>query len=209
MNAVILCDGRPPAADVLNRFLDKSSLFIAADGGALTAHAMGLHPEVIIGDFDSFTPNGDELSEIVTDPDQDTNDLEKALTYALKKGATAATVFGATGKRLDHTLKNLSVLKRFDHKFKSLIFRDRYADIFLVQSPFQAELPIHTSVSLYPLSGMVSGITTRGFRYSLTNEVLENGVRDGTSNETIKNRVEIEFEKGDLLMFINHKTEEE
>ena len=208
MNAVILCDGRPPAADVLNRFLDDASLFIAADGGAFTAHAMGLHPEVIIGDFDSFTPSGDELSEMVTDPDQETNDLEKALNYALKKGATSATVFGATGKRLDHTLKNLSVLKQFNNKFEKLIFRDRYADIFLIESPYEAELPIHTSVSLFPLSGRVSGITTRGFRFPLNNEDLENGIRDGTSNETIKNRVEIEFEKGDLLMFINHKTDE-
>lgn len=209
MNAVILCDGLPPAADILNRFLDNASLFIAADGGALTAHAMGLQPEVIIGDFDSFIPNGDELSEIITDPDQETNDLEKALTYALKKSVDSVTVFGATGKRLDHTLKNLSVLKQFDDKFESLIFRDRYADIFLVQSPFQTELPLHTSVSLFPLSGRVSGITTRGFRFPLNNEDLENGIRDGTSNETIKNTVEIEFEKGDLLMFINHKTVEE
>mgnify|MGYP006295046401 CR=1 FL=1 len=208
MNAVILCDGRPPSADVLNRFLDDASLFIAADGGALTAHAMGLHPEVIIGDFDSFKPNGDELSEIITDPDQETNDLEKALSYALKKGATDITVFGATGKRLDHTLKNLSVLKQFDDKFESLIFRDRYADIFLVHSPYHARLPLHTSVSLFPLSGRVAGITTHGFRYPLNNEDLENGIRDGTSNETVENRVEIEFEKGDLLMFINHKTEE-
>ncbi|PWN08163.1 thiamine diphosphokinase [Rhodohalobacter mucosus] len=208
MNAVILCDGTPPAADVLNRFLDNAFLFIAADGGALTARSMGLHPDVIIGDFDSFIPNGDEPGEIITDPDQETNDLEKALAYAIGKGAVSATVFGATGKRLDHTLKNLSVLKQFDHKFESLTFRDRYADIFLVHSPYQAELPIHTSVSLFPLSGRVTGITTRGFRYPLNNEDLENGIRDGTSNETIKNRVEIEFEKGDLLMFINHKTEE-
>ncbi|MDX1592015.1 MAG: thiamine diphosphokinase [Balneolaceae bacterium] len=209
MKAVILCDGRPPAADVLNRFLNEASLFIAADGGALTAHAMGLHPEVIIGDFDSFTPGGDELSEVISDPDQETNDLEKALLYALKKDVLEVTVFGATGNRLDHTLKNLSVLKQFHQKFKKISFRDRYADIFMAESPFRKELPVHTSISLFPLSGKVTGITTRGLRYPLNRETLENGVRDGTSNETIQNVVEIEFEKGDLLVFINHKTEED
>jgi thiamine pyrophosphokinase len=209
MRAVILCDGRPPSADVLNRFLDDASLFIAADGGALTAHAMGLHPEVIIGDFDSFTPDGDELSEIITDPDQETNDLEKALLYALEKGVSDVTIFGATGKRLDHTLKNLSVLKQFQDQFESISFRDRYADIFLAESPFRIELPLHTSVSLFPLSGRVTGITTRGLRYPLNNESLENGLRDGTSNESTQNIVEIEFKKGDLLVFINHKTTED
>jgi thiamine pyrophosphokinase len=206
MKAVVLCDGRPPASDILNRCLEEAGLFIAADGGALTAHAMGLHPDVIIGDFDSFTPNGDEMSEIISDPDQETNDLEKALNHALRAGADEVTVFGATGKRLDHTLKNLSVLKQFDSRFKSLVFRDRYADIFLIHSPFKTELPLHTSISLFPLSGHVSGITTRGLLYPLNHESLENGVRDGTSNETIKKEVEIKFEKGDLLLFINHKT---
>lgn len=206
MNAVILCDGRPPASGVLNRCLHNASLFIAADGGAITAHDMGLQPDVIIGDFDSFTPKGDEKSEIISDPDQETNDLEKALSYALKMEAEVVTVFGATGKRLDHTLKNLSVLLQFDSKFKSLVFRDRYADIFLIHSPFKTEMPLNTSVSLFPLSGKVTGITTRGLLYPLNHETLENGVRDGTSNKTIKKEVEIEFEKGELLLFINHKT---
>lgn len=205
MNAVILCDGHPPSSDMLNHYLENADLFIAADGGAITAQSMKLRPDVIIGDFDSFKPSENDADEILADPDQETNDLEKALNYALKRYAHHVTVFGATGKRLDHTLKNLSVLKQFDNKFKSLIFRDIYADIFLVQSPYREQFPLKTSISLFPLSGRVTGITTRGLRYPLNNEFLENGLRDGTSNESVKNVVEIVFEKGDLLMFINHK----
>ena len=168
------------------------------------AQQFDLIPDVIVGDFDSYRPTGNEEAEVIHDPGQESNDLEKALSIALQKGAEDVIVFGATGKRLDHTLKNLSVLKQFDSKFKSLIFKDTYSDILLIQSPFRTELPKGTSVSLFPLSGKVEGITTKGLLYPLHNETLQNGVRDGSSNRTVKKEVEIEFKKGDLLLFINH-----
>ncbi len=204
MKAVILCDGKPPRLNQLKGQISDHILLIAADGGTRMAQQFDLIPDVIVGDFDSYRPTGNEEAEVIHDPGQETNDLEKALSIALQKGAEDVIVFGATGKRLDHTLKNLSVLKQFDSKFKSLIFKDTYSDILLIQSPFRTELPKGTSVSLFPLSGKVEGITTKGLLYPLHNETLQNGVRDGSSNRTVKKEVEIEFKKGDLLLFINH-----
>ncbi|TVR28693.1 MAG: thiamine diphosphokinase [Balneolaceae bacterium] len=204
MKAVILCDGKPPRLNQLKDQISDHVLLIAADGGTRIAQQFNLIPNVIVGDFDSYRPTGNEEAEMIHDPGQETNDLEKALSIALQKGAEEVIVFGATGKRLDHTLKNLSVLKQFDSKFKSLIFKDTYSDILLIQSPFRTELPEGTSVSLFPLSGKVEGITTKGLLYPLHNETLQNGVRDGSSNRTVKKEVEIEFKKGDLLLFINH-----
>jgi thiamine pyrophosphokinase len=204
MKVVILCDGKPPRLSQLKNQISDHVLLIAADGGTRIAQQFNLVPDVIVGDFDSYRPTGNEESEMIHDPGQETNDLEKALSIALQKGAEHVIVFGATGKRLDHTLKNLSVLKQFDSKFKSLIFKDTYSDILLIQSPFRTELPKGTSVSLFPLSGKVEGITTKGLLYQLNNETLQNGVRDGSSNRTVKKELEIEFKKGDLLLFINH-----
>jgi thiamine pyrophosphokinase len=207
MDAVILCDGRPPLKSQIERELRPDTLFIAADGGAHIAKKYNLVPHVIIGDLDSYKPSGDEPAEIINDPDQETNDLEKALNNAKEKGVNHVIVFGATGQRLDHTLKNLSVMKQFNSVFKSLIFKDSFSDIFLIESPFNTNLPIGTEVSLFPLSGKVEGITTKGLKFPLINGTLENGVRDGSSNQTVENKLEIYFEKGDLLLFINHKTE--
>lgn len=205
MNAVILCDGEVPDSSVLRSEISECDLFIAADGGANTALELNLMPDIIIGDMDSYSSTGDERSEIIQDTNQETNDLEKALQYAIKKEVTDIKVFGATGERLDHTLKNLSVLKQFHSAFNTLIFKDKYSVIFLINSPFTKQFPIGTSVSLFPLSGRVDGITTKGLQYPLNDEFLENGVRDGTSNRTVEKKVEIESKKGDLLLFINHK----
>lgn len=203
--AVILCDGELPDADVISSELCHNSLFIAADGGADRARELKLIPDVIIGDLDSFSGFADKATQIIHDPDQETNDLEKALKLALDHPCSHIAVFGATGKRIDHTLKNLSVLLQFDSRFESLQFLDRYSRIFLIHSPFREDFPPSTSLSLFPLSGEVTCITTSGLRYPLRNETLRNGERDGTSNETIGGTVEIEFETGDLLLIVNHR----
>jgi len=206
MDVVILCDGTPPRPEQLKDKLEHSALFIAADGGAFIAREMGVQPDVIIGDLDSYQETGQENEKVIHDPDQETNDLEKALAYALKMEAKSVTVFGATGKRLDHTLKNLSVLKQFYSQFESIIYKDRYSDLFLLPPYFEMELPIGTTVSLFPLSGKVEHITTHGLKYALNDGVLENGVQDGSSNQTIEKKIEIVHKKGDLLIFINHKS---
>lgn len=204
MRAVILCDGDHPAPDAIQQALQDSDLFIAADGGGNRAQNMNLTPDVIIGDMDSYIQSGKEKSEIIVDPDQETNDLEKALHYAHSRSVEHVVVYGATGKRVDHTLKNLSVLLQFNPLFRSIHFADRYSKMYIIESPFQVELPVGTSVSLFPISGRVENIRSKGLLYTLQNETLENGVMDGTSNQTTEKRVEIEFEKGDLLFLINH-----
>lgn len=202
---VIICDGDLPPKEAITAELSGCELFIAADGGALTLKKMALTPDVIIGDLDSYHPTGNEKAVVIEDPDQETNDLEKSLAYAKKQSVTHIVVLGATGKRLDHTLKNLSVLLQFHSKFDHLIFKDFYSTMEIILSPFKRDFAPGTSISLFPLSGSVEGITTKGLKYSLTNGILKNGVQDGSSNETVKKTVEIEFKKGDLLFLVNHE----
>ncbi len=57
-------------------------------------------------------------------------------------------------------------------------------------------------VSLFPLSGEVKGIKTEGLKFSLNGETLKNGVRDGTSNETVQPEFSIKIEEGDLMVFV-------
>jgi len=201
--AVVLCDGRRPEKSVLEAFIGEAALFVAADGGGNVARKMGLKPDAVIGDLDSYQKTGTEEFEVIHSPGQETNDLEKALDFILKEESTDVAVFGAVGKRVDHTLKNLSVLSRFHPQFKSLVYKDRYGDIFLLPKNFSAEYPVGTPISLYPLNGRVSGITISGLKYPLMEESLEHGVRDGTSNETTEPEVEITYKTGELLMVVS------
>lgn len=210
MHAVILCNGRPPDFTDLSRNLESADLFIAADGGANLALDLQLTPDIITGDLDSYRridplPEG---VEIVKDPDQETNDLEKALKLAAERGVQSVDIYGAFGQRIDHTLKNLSVLKQYSNKFSSIRFLDRFGTLFLLPPTFTLESEPGTTISLIPLSSRVTGITTSGLEYPLKSESLEFGVRDGTSNRAIRDRITITHEGGDLLIYIASGLEE-
>lgn len=202
MKTLILCNGLPPSAQLFDECRKWADFFIAADGGGNIAHSFNSLPDIVIGDLDSFNYPDADSYKIVFDPDQETNDLEKALNRAIKEGSKEVVVLGATGKRLDQTLKNLSVLKQFNSKFNTLVYRDNFGDTFLLPNSFSKEFEPGTQVSLFPLSGKVTGIHTEGLKYSLTDEKLMNGVRDGSSNEVVSSPVEIKHEGGDLLMFV-------
>ena len=116
-------------------------------------------------------------------------------------------VLGAFGKRMDHSLKNLSVLSQFHPKFENLMFVDESLTAQMVTSTFKAERPIGSIVSLFPLSGKVSGVTTKGLKFQLNGEALENGKRDGTSNENNEREFSIEIEEGELAVFLENTVE--
>jgi thiamine pyrophosphokinase len=199
---LILCNGNPPSEELFLKYRANAVYFIAADGGGNIARQFDVEPDVVIGDLDSFEESDNDSFDIIFEPDQYSNDLEKALELALEEQATHVHVLGATGYRLDHTLKNLSVLKQFHNQFRDIRFADNFGEIQLLESSFSQQIEVGTTLSLFPLSGTVSGISTEGLKYPLSNESLENGVRDGSSNEVVDNPVKITHEQGDLLLFI-------
>jgi len=202
MNIMILCNGQAPPRPLFTEIFQWADLFIAADGGGNTARSLGTLPDYVIGDLDSFESQKDENIDLLHKPDQNSNDLEKALQFACDQGGTHIRVLGATGRRLDHTLKNLSVLKQFNNQFQKLLFMDAYGKIQLLPRNFSREIPPETTVSLFPLSGKVTGIITEGLQFPLDDEVLENGIRDGSSNKVVATPVSITYKEGDLLLFI-------
>lgn len=199
---LILCNGEPPSEGLFLDYRAKADYFIAADGGGNIALHFNTEPDAVVGDLDSFEGSDKHSFEIIFRPNQGSNDLEKALDLAKEQDGTHIWILGATGLRLDQTLKNLSVLKQYDDQFEELIILDDFGNIRLLESPFQEEIAVGTQVSLFPLSGKVSGITTFGLKYPLKDEPLENGVRDGSSNEVIETPIKITHKRGDLLLFV-------
>jgi thiamine pyrophosphokinase len=58
-----------------------------------------------------------------------------------------------------------------------------------------------TTISLLPIT-RCEGVTTKGLKFALHNDVLELGVQEGTSNMATKNIVMVSVKKGKLLIFI-------
>lgn len=202
MHALIVSGGTPPTKKLLETEINIADIVIGADSGGHTIIGYGLTPDIVLGDLDSFHYTNHKGIKTLRIVEQETNDLEKALAYALEQGATHCVVLGTLGKRIDHTFKNLSVLMQFHSKFKSLVFRDEYGDTFLIESPYTLDVKVGTILSFIPLSGKITGITTTGVEYPLTNETLEIGVRDGTSNTATEPTVHVKFDGGNMALFV-------
>ena len=113
--AVILANGEYPAHELPLRLLAEAQFVVGCDGAANEYISRGHTPDVIIGDGDSLLPEYKKRfsSIILQISDQETNDQTKAVHYLQSKGIRKIAIVGATGKREDHTLGNISLLVEY------------------------------------------------------------------------------------------------
>ena len=112
IDAVILAGGDYPTAQQPTQILREAPYVACCDGGANEYIARGFMPHIIIGDGDSLDPAYRErYAHLVHhNPDQETNDQTKAVQYLHAQGKRHIAIVGATGKREDHTIGNISLL---------------------------------------------------------------------------------------------------
>ena len=112
MEAVVLANGEYPTHPLPLRVLAEAPYVVCCDGGADEYIHRGNVPDVIIGDGDSISEeNRNKYSRILQRfSDQETNDQTKAVNFLLSQGKRHIAIIGATGKREDHTLGNISLL---------------------------------------------------------------------------------------------------
>ena len=115
IDAVILANGDFPSAPLPLQVLEKAPYVVCCDGGANEYIAKGHLPNVIIGDGDSLSEENRAkyVSIIHHNPDQETNDQTKAVQFLLAQGKKRIAIVGATGKREDHTIGNISLLMEY------------------------------------------------------------------------------------------------
>jgi thiamine pyrophosphokinase len=203
--ALIICNGEPPSRALARRLARTADLVVAADGGANMARRYGIRPDIIIGDLDSVTGvTMRHFSEslVLQVSRQDNTDLEKALDCVASAGAQAVSVIGATGRRIDFTLANLSVLWNYT-AFMDLRFTGDGWMAIPVGKERIVRAPKGTTVSLIPF-GTCDGITLRGLEYPLTNAAMGIG-EIGVSNVVRSSPFTVRVKRGKMLLVILHE----
>ena len=209
-SALIVGNGEPPSRELFAACAREAELILCADGGANTASAYGYAPDYIVGDLDSVSSQSKAALAanrvVLVDPEGNVGtDGQKVLNHAVALGVTEAVLVGFTGRRTDHLLGNLSLLKPFADRL-ALRMVDDYCDIRLIDRCIRFRADIGQKISLCPLDGTAEGITTEGLKWALRSENLIPGVRDGISNEVVDNPVEIRVERGDLLLCVQRES---
>jgi len=206
MKTVIVANGTLSETDGLLSRIQQADMVIAADGGAVHLHHMGIIPRIIIGDLDSVPESilsffKEKQVEILKHPvRKDQTDMELCMEYAINHGCTDLLIMGATSTRLDHTLANIFLLRRLaDQGIPTTIF-DAYNAIHIVVSRLTLTGRPGDLISVIPVSDHVKGLTLEGLEYPLTDQSLCMGTTMGISNVFRQDTVEISLKSGTVLV---------
>lgn len=199
-DAVILANGDYPTHPVPLWILAEAPYIVCCDGGADAYIAQGNTPDAIIGDGDSISQeNKRKYSDILfCSSDQETNDQTKAVNFLLEQGKRNIIIVGATGKREDHTLGNISLL--MDYTRAGACVRT-YTDYGIF-------VPCRDAQTFYCQAGKQVSIINFGAR-GLRGDGLLYPLSDftnwwqGTLNECTGNEFTIHAE-GEYLVMINY-----
>ncbi|MCR5445714.1 MAG: thiamine diphosphokinase [Bacteroidales bacterium] len=124
---VILAAGDFPTHEIPFKAFREADFVVVCDNAYNEIKDKGLWPKdfVVIGDGDSLS-EADKASlgeRWIQVNEQDYNDLHKAMVYATSHfpiNGNHFTILGATGKREDHTLGNISYLTTFSNEYPGI-----------------------------------------------------------------------------------------
>lgn len=202
---VILADGDFPREEQPLAVLRNAARIVCCDGSAASLAGFGLEPTVVIGDLDSLpsefkTRFADRLIHV---REQETNDLTKAFTYCREQGWDNIAILGATGKREDHTLGNLSLLADYSELVPNLKFITNYGVFFVAQKSGDFPAIPGQQISIIALQ-TGTPVTSSGLKYPMDKLVLKRWWQ-ATLNEALSDQFHLEFPEGtQLLIFQEH-----
>lgn len=211
MRAVIIANGYIKDYDFYRAIVAPSDFIVCANGGARIAVALGLRPQVVIGDLDSIDDSlqarlQEEGCQLIVHPARkDETDAELAIKYALAQGAQEILILAALGGRLDHALANVLLLAMPDLEGIRARIVDERNEVLLARDEITIEGRVGDLVSLLPLTGDVTGIYTEGLEYALQDGFLRLGLARGISNVMTapKAKVRVEPPGNNLLLAIH------
>lgn len=207
MKALILVNGELYKPDVLRRRISTEvfDLVVGVDGGAGYADTLNVTLDAIIGDLDSLSDlelRSINAPKVVSYPaEKDELDLELALLYAKEQGADQMVMVGVMGGRMDMAIANIMLMTQAGlSSCRIKIWHGQETGWGIRPPGGNITGAPGDIVSLIPLGGDVSNITTKGLKYPLKDEDLSFGQVRGVSNMMDKSSANIEFSKGFLLV---------
>ncbi len=206
-HAVIFLSAPETQYGYIQTFLSAhpDAIIVCADGGLRHAQAMGLLPDLLIGDFDSGSV-GAARELIQLKPEKDDTDAQACMRELVRRGCKEMTLVCATGGRLDHLLANLSLLEEAMASGAHCALLDAQNYVVLHAGGCQRfqNNKAYRYFSLVPLDAQLCGVTIEGAKYPLRDATVTRAGMITISNETAADQMTIAIAQGRaLVVFAN------
>ena len=215
--AVIVGNGQFPKREYPLYLLESADYVICCDGAIDTylRHFSGRNlrrPDVVVGDMDSLSKKtAERFRDIAVKIDeQETNDQSKAFHYILEHFPDVDTIhiLGATGKREDHTIGNLSLLMEYAREMRRqdcgrTVFVDIVSDwstAFAITDSCTLDVGEGRSVSIICPDNSLN-IKSEGLVWPTDNVVFDN-LWQATLNRASADRISLTFSHPSIALII-------
>jgi thiamine pyrophosphokinase len=198
---VIVADGAFPLHDIPLEYLKNAKRTSCCDGSTQSLISSGIQPDAIVGDLDSLSDDMVTMyaDRIFLDENQDTNDLTKAVTWCSEMGYKDIVIVGATGKREDHTIGNISLLAEYVKDVNVIMVTDTG-----ILQPLRKSSVLSSfagqQISIFSIDPETE-ITSNGLKYPLNRTKLTNWWF-ATLNEALGDSFSLEFQNGRVIIYL-------
>ncbi len=186
---------------------ESRDLVIAADGGY--AQLGGIHPDLVVGDFDSLGYVPENESVVRHPAEKDDTDTMLAARIGLARGYRAFLLLGGVGGRLDHTLANIQTLAFLRENGAHAALMSEDETITLIQNEslrFRAGL--NGTISVFSFGERALGVYERGLAYALNDATLLDTNPLGVSNAFTGEAAFLSVREGRLVVLYAGKPDD-
>lgn len=215
--AVIVGNGQFPKKEYPLYLLESADYVVCCDGALDTylRHFSGRNlrrPDVVVGDMDSLSKKtAERFRDIAVKIDeQETNDQSKAFHYILEHFPDVDTIhiLGATGKREDHTIGNLSLLMEYAREMRrqdcgrtvSVDIVSDWSTAFAITDSCTLDVGEGRSVSIICPDNSLN-IKSEGLIWPTGNVVFDN-LWQATLNRASADRISLTFSHPSIALII-------
>lgn len=189
---VILANGEFPSHPLPLSILNNCDYLVCCDGAVNNLNMTIKEPDAIVGDCDSLSEeNQKRFANIIHRiSEQETNDLTKAVRFCIQQNRKKITILGATGKREDHTIANISLLCEYMKECDVEMITD-YGIFIAIDNTSVFESRKGQQVSLFCIDRC--RISSQHLLYPINNQTFTNWWQ-ASLNETTENQFIINTE---------------
>ena len=179
----------------------EGDLIIAADGGYDTLRALGITPDLILGDMDSVNADAAGIERLVFPVRKDETDSFLAYREGVRRGYSEFTLYGCVGGRDDHTFANYALLVYARERGHKMTLIGKSSDTFAMinESVTISGEPL-SHLSVFAFGGDARGVSVRGAEYEADRVTLTPSFPLGVSNRFSGGEVRVSVENGKLLV---------
>ena len=180
---------------------------IACDLGFEYAKKMGISPDVVLGDFDSYDAENvrkEGFLPIIYPSKKDDSDTMLAIKHAISKGFDDIVITCALGGRTDHMLANIQSLSYAKEQGANVtIVGDKETITVISKETKEITGNPGDTFSLFSLTDECKNVTIKGSEYDVEDITLNNSFPLGLSNKLQKEKAAISLSEGMLLVIVN------